>query len=342
MVRCHEEAGGWLTMDDLAEYGSAEEEPVLAGLGEIEVYTCGPWCQGPVLAQMIGLLDRIEIEVAGAQQRAIRAHDRRGDEAVLRGPRTLLRRSEVRGRSSHPAPFDRIRSGTARPDPARPGMARHAAGGRRGCLATGRNGGRRRGISGFRFPRHVLLLRRRPPRQLLFRPRRATFRGSRRSFPAPASAPRRAARSPGRCPATPPRSRPASARVLTPNPAFARVRGRWAMPFGYGPGGRRADTRPCSRSCSTSPGFGMSTQDAIEAPRFATRSFPQLVRAARGSSPDGSRSKREFRSRSPGISRHVATTWNGSRTVPPRWGPSARSSSTSSPESWKAERIPGA
>ena len=65
MVRYHEENGGWLTMEDLAGYESAIEEPVLARLGEAEVYTCGPWCQGPVLAQMVSLLDGIDLAVLG-------------------------------------------------------------------------------------------------------------------------------------------------------------------------------------------------------------------------------------------------------------------------------------
>ena len=51
MTRYHEENGGWLTMADLAGYESAVEEPVAVRFGDVELYTCGPWCQGPALAR---------------------------------------------------------------------------------------------------------------------------------------------------------------------------------------------------------------------------------------------------------------------------------------------------
>lgn len=62
MVRYHRDNGGWLTAEDLAEFRVAVEPPLAARLGDIEVFTCGPWCQGPVLAQTLRILDGIGLE----------------------------------------------------------------------------------------------------------------------------------------------------------------------------------------------------------------------------------------------------------------------------------------
>jgi gamma-glutamyltranspeptidase/glutathione hydrolase len=51
MARFYAENGGWLTREDLAEYRSAIEPPVRRDIHGTEVYSCGPWCQGPVLLQ---------------------------------------------------------------------------------------------------------------------------------------------------------------------------------------------------------------------------------------------------------------------------------------------------
>jgi gamma-glutamyltranspeptidase/glutathione hydrolase len=59
---------------------------------------------------------------------------------------------------------------------------------------------------------------------------------------------------------------------LTPNPAMALRRGRWVMPFGA-PGG---DLQPQGmlQVLLNHLVFGMSMQEAVEAPRFVTHSFP--------------------------------------------------------------------
>jgi gamma-glutamyltranspeptidase/glutathione hydrolase len=59
---------------------------------------------------------------------------------------------------------------------------------------------------------------------------------------------------------------------LTPNPCFATVPGRWIMPFGT-PGGD-AQVQASLQMLLNHLGFGMSLQDAIEAPRLMTHSHP--------------------------------------------------------------------
>ena len=47
MVRFNQEQGGILTMEDLHEFQAKLEPPAVGSYKEIDVYTCGPWCQGP-------------------------------------------------------------------------------------------------------------------------------------------------------------------------------------------------------------------------------------------------------------------------------------------------------
>jgi len=61
IVRYHRENGGLLSADDLAEYRSTVEAPVRLAFEGIDIYTCGPWCQGPVLLQALSLLRAEEL-----------------------------------------------------------------------------------------------------------------------------------------------------------------------------------------------------------------------------------------------------------------------------------------
>ncbi len=49
--------GGLLDRDDLAAFRSRYEPPVRIRWRDFEVLTCGPWCQGPVLAQALRMLE---------------------------------------------------------------------------------------------------------------------------------------------------------------------------------------------------------------------------------------------------------------------------------------------
>lgn len=61
MVAYHEQNGGWLRADDLAEFRCEVRPPLKVRYGDIDVFTCGPWCQGPVLAQTLRLLDGMNV-----------------------------------------------------------------------------------------------------------------------------------------------------------------------------------------------------------------------------------------------------------------------------------------
>ena len=49
--------GGLLSAEDLAEYRSPITRPERRRFGDLEVFTCGAWCQGPVLLQTLALLE---------------------------------------------------------------------------------------------------------------------------------------------------------------------------------------------------------------------------------------------------------------------------------------------
>jgi gamma-glutamyltranspeptidase / glutathione hydrolase len=57
IVAYHEQNGGLLRMSDLAEFRSGVEPSVAVPFGPFEVHCCGAWCQGPVLGQMLRLVE---------------------------------------------------------------------------------------------------------------------------------------------------------------------------------------------------------------------------------------------------------------------------------------------
>lgn len=65
MATYHRENDGWLAREDLAGFQVAFEAPVRATYGGVELFTCGPWCQGPALLQMLAILEGIDLREMG-------------------------------------------------------------------------------------------------------------------------------------------------------------------------------------------------------------------------------------------------------------------------------------
>ena len=65
MTRFSEEQGGLLTLDDLRDFSVKLEEPVVGNFREYAVYTCGPWCQGPVVAHVLQMLENDDLSALG-------------------------------------------------------------------------------------------------------------------------------------------------------------------------------------------------------------------------------------------------------------------------------------
>ncbi|MBT5191163.1 MAG: gamma-glutamyltransferase family protein, partial [Rhodospirillaceae bacterium] len=56
------EEGGYLTFEDLASFHSRYEDPVITRWRDFQVITCGPWCQGPMLAQALLMVERAGLD----------------------------------------------------------------------------------------------------------------------------------------------------------------------------------------------------------------------------------------------------------------------------------------
>lgn len=61
----HAAHGGWLGREDLAGFRVKQEAPVRAPYRGVEVVACGPWSQGPVLLQTLGLLEGFALRALG-------------------------------------------------------------------------------------------------------------------------------------------------------------------------------------------------------------------------------------------------------------------------------------
>ncbi|OLF12108.1 hypothetical protein BLA60_08805 [Actinophytocola xinjiangensis] len=56
LVRFSREGGGWLSEQDLAGFEPEVEDALSVDYRGARVYGCGPWCQGPVVLQTLGIL----------------------------------------------------------------------------------------------------------------------------------------------------------------------------------------------------------------------------------------------------------------------------------------------
>lgn len=65
IAKYHGENGGWVTMEDMSAYCVTLEPPVRSRFGDIDLYACGPWCQGPVLPQALNILSAFNLRGAG-------------------------------------------------------------------------------------------------------------------------------------------------------------------------------------------------------------------------------------------------------------------------------------
>jgi gamma-glutamyltranspeptidase/glutathione hydrolase len=65
MARFSEEQGGLLTLKDLGDFAVKTEAPEVGRFGDYEINTCGPWCQGPVVAQTLQMLEDDDLASLG-------------------------------------------------------------------------------------------------------------------------------------------------------------------------------------------------------------------------------------------------------------------------------------
>jgi gamma-glutamyltranspeptidase / glutathione hydrolase len=268
IVAFMKEQGGLLSAADLAEYRSPVGPPERRRFGDLEVFTCGAWCQGPVLLQTLALLEGTDLVSLG-QNTADYVHhltealklafaDREayyGDPAMVEVPLATLISSEYaaerrkliradRASPEMPPPGElgragaRFRTSIGDPDP-EPDTSYVCVADRWGNLfsATPSDGS---------YGSPVV-----PGTGLI-----PSNRGS-QSRPDPRHP---AGVAPGKRPR------------LTPNPALA-IKGRdQFLPFGT-PGGD-VQTQAMLQVLLNLFVFGQDVQPAIESPRFASYSYP--------------------------------------------------------------------
>lgn len=61
MERFSDSLGGWMSRKDLAGFRVAVEPPVKIDYRGYEIYACGPWCQGPVVPMALNILSGYDI-----------------------------------------------------------------------------------------------------------------------------------------------------------------------------------------------------------------------------------------------------------------------------------------
>ena len=65
IVDYHRRNDGLLTHEDLAGFRVTLEPPVATRFADLDVHACGPWCQGPVLLEMLNILSGIDLARMG-------------------------------------------------------------------------------------------------------------------------------------------------------------------------------------------------------------------------------------------------------------------------------------
>jgi gamma-glutamyltranspeptidase/glutathione hydrolase len=275
IVKYQKENGGILSADDLANYRSGFDEPVKTTFGDITLYACGPWCQGPSLLQAMNLLDAAELKKfghnsAGYLHRITEAvklsfADR---EAYFGDPRVI----DVPIEAMLSPEYAKMRRAMIRPDQAWPEMP---------------PAGDPRKLAAERAPSGAPLV----PERAFSAPELDTSHvccvdkhgnvfaatPSDGSYNAPVipelgiiPSPRGSQNwgDPNHPSGVAPGKRPR----LTPSPAIAIQPGKMKMPFGT-PGGD-VQTQAMLQVFLNIHLFGMEVQEAIEAPRVASYSYP--------------------------------------------------------------------
>ena len=65
IVEFHRSEGGPLSLADLAEFSVEVERPLTTTFGRYEIASCGFWCQGPVLLQIFNMLEGVDLKSLG-------------------------------------------------------------------------------------------------------------------------------------------------------------------------------------------------------------------------------------------------------------------------------------
>ena len=267
----HAKNDGWMTMADMGAFKARVEAPVKVKWRDTEVYTCGAWCQGPALAMILKILARDDVKALGhntpayihlltevtklafADREAYFGDPRFVDvpmETLLSDAFAEMRRAKVDPRKSHPEmpSAGEIRGyPRLRPDVPKASIPQLSPDTSYCCAVDSEGNVFSATPSDSSYDQEMI-----PGTGLV-----PSGRGSQSWTVA------------GHPSELAPFKRPR----LTPNPAIAIVGGGQAvMPFGT-PGGD-VQTQAMLQVLLNVTQFGMDLRAAVEAPRFASYSFP--------------------------------------------------------------------
>ena len=262
----HEDNGGLIRMEDLASFEVEVEDALRIDVAGTKVYSCGPWCQGPMLLQIMQLLQGQNLSGMGHNSAAYIHHvteavklavaDRErwyGDPRFVDVPMDMLlsddyakqRRAMIDPESAWPEmpPSGDPRAPRVEPSPT-PLTALDTS---YACVVDAKGNVFSATPSDTSSDGPVIP-------GLGFVP---SSRGS-QSRPNPQH---------------PSSIEPGKRPRLTPNPAIAIRPGEWALPLGTP--GADVQCQAMAQTLLNIDAFEMNPQLAVEAPRFASYSFPQ-------------------------------------------------------------------
>ncbi len=274
IVKYHRENKGWVTEEDLAGFDAEIEKPVRIRYKNYDIYTNPPWCQGPALGQALKLVEGMDLKELGHNSPAyvhavtealiLTFADREcyyGDPRFVDVPLERLLSDA----------YARQRRGEIKPDRASPGLppAGNLGQGSGGALAASAAA-----PSGPQLDTSYICVVDRHGNVFSATPSDTSAEGP--VIPGTGLVPStRGSQSwtdPSHASCVAPGKRPR----LTPSPALALGRrgnhGRETLPFGT-PGGD-VQIQAMLQVFINRVEFGMDPQQAVEAPRFATYSFP--------------------------------------------------------------------
>ena len=91
----HAQAGGLLTYEDLAVFSVRVEPPTHITYKDYDVYTCGPWCQGPTLNMALKILEGADLQGMGHESADYLHTVIEGAQAGVCGSGGVLRRPPI-------------------------------------------------------------------------------------------------------------------------------------------------------------------------------------------------------------------------------------------------------
>ncbi len=266
--------GGLLTREDLANFKVALEPPVTIRSRGVDVYACGPWCQGPMLLQTLAILEGVDLVGLGhnsadyvhqlTEAIKLAAADRHayyGDPRFVDVPMAALLSADYA--AARRALIDPRAAAPDMPAAGRVGSGSEAW---RGAAVERPEIGHRQ--SGFDTSYFCTIDR--FGNAFSATPSDPNFTGP--VVPGTGSVISTRGDSSWTDPSHPSCIAPGKRPRLTCNPALAVRDGRLFMPFGS-PGGD-VQVQAMLQVFLNIVAFGMDPQSAVEAPRFASYSFP--------------------------------------------------------------------